>query len=93
MIIRIELFGVARHLAGVSMLELKMADCDESVSLGRVLRALALQQPGLSGECIVDGALGPSFVANLGGERFVRDPKTMIQQGQDLIVFSADAGG
>jgi hypothetical protein len=91
--IRVELYGVARHLAGVGVVDLTVGEHDESVSLGRVLCELAKACPPLLGDCIADGKLGDSFVANLDGERFVRDAATIVRPGQHLMVLSADAGG
>jgi hypothetical protein len=42
---------------------------------------------------VVNGRLHESLAANLGGARFIHDPRTIIRDGQSLLILSADAGG
>jgi len=37
--------------------------------------------------------LRPSFVANLNGDQFVSDPLTRLNDGDSVLILSADAGG
>jgi molybdopterin converting factor small subunit len=83
---RVELLGVPRERAGVAELELQ-AD-----TLGELLVALAVRCPSL-GELITADRLHPSVVANLNGDRFVSDPRTQIDEGDSVLILSADAGG
>jgi molybdopterin converting factor small subunit len=83
---RVELLGVPRERAGVAELELR-AD-----TLGQLLAALVIRCPSL-GELITAEGLQPSVVANLNGDRFVRDPGTPLKDGDSILILSADAGG
>jgi molybdopterin converting factor small subunit len=83
---RVEFLGVPRERAGVAELEL------EAETLGQLLAVLAVKFPSLS-ELISEGRLQPSVVANLNGDRFVRDPRTRLEEGDSVLILSADAGG
>lgn len=91
MFICVEFYGIARQRAGVSQLVLDFAL--EKVRLGDVLLELAQRLPSLQRDCVYGRELAPSFAANLAGERFVRDPATLLHDGDCLILLSADAGG
>jgi len=82
----VEFFGVPRQRAGVCQLEVK-AD-----TLGQLLRTLAAHIPSL-GELIAVDRLHSAIVANLNGDRFVSDPGTPLQEGDRVLILSADAGG
>jgi molybdopterin converting factor small subunit len=92
MTIRIEFFGIARQRAGLKRLEL---DSDKpQATLHDVLRLLGQAAPQLRDSgLLANGELHPTLSANVGGERFVRDPATIIRDGQSLLIMSADAGG
>ncbi len=49
--------------------------------------------PAWAAECLEHGKLRDSFSANVDGDRFVREPDTIIKAGQSLLIMSADAGG
>lgn len=83
---RVELLGVPRERAGVAELELR-AD-----TLGQVLSALLVRFPSLA-DLITADQLRPSIVANLNGDRFVRDPCTQLKEDDCILILSADAGG
>ncbi|MEP7306458.1 MAG: MoaD/ThiS family protein [Acidobacteriota bacterium] len=83
---RVELLGVPRERAGVAELELQ-AD-----TLGQLLAALVVRFPALN-KLITPEGLEPSVVANLNGDRFVRDPHTQLKQSDSVLILSADAGG
>lgn len=91
MAIRVEFFGIARERAGRS--ELTLESSSPQTALGDVLNQVASQVPKLGQELLANGELHPSLSANLDGARFIRDPQTMIRNGQILIILSADAGG
>lgn len=82
----VEFFGVPRQRAGVAQIEIP-AD-----TLGRLLEKLASEIPSMR-ELIVGDRLQASIVANLNGDRFVSDPETVLNQGDRLLILSADAGG
>jgi molybdopterin converting factor small subunit len=83
---RVEFLGVPRQRAGISQLEV------QANTLGQMLRKLAAQIP-LLGELIAADRLHPSCVANLNGDRFVSDPETALNEGDCVLILSADAGG
>jgi molybdopterin converting factor small subunit len=83
---RVELLGVPRERAGVAELELQ-AD-----TLGQLLTALVDRFPELD-ELITAEGFEPSVVANLNGDRFVRDPHTRLEESDSVLILCADAGG
>ena len=91
MTLRVEFFGIARQRAGAARAELDLPESDST--LGAALAHLATAFPGLAGECIVEGRLRSGFSANLGGQRFVSDPATILTEDDCLLILSADAGG
>ena len=88
--IRVELFGIARQRAGAPTIHVRAS---APRRLDELLADLAADYPGLAGECLEGGRLSASYVANLNGQRFVRDPSTLISPGDELLIMSADAGG
>ena len=70
-----------------------MSDIElQANTLGQLLAILAKQIPPLSG-FIGGDRLHPTFAANLNGDQFVSDPKTLLKESDHLIILSADAGG
>ena len=82
----VELFGLPRERAGIAELELQ-AD-----TLGQLLAALAARFPSLAA-LMTEDRLQPSLVVNLNGQRFVSDPHTRLEDGDSVLILSADAGG
>ena len=87
MSITVELFGVPRQRAGAASLTV------EAKRLGDVLEQLANRFPDLAETCFDQQNLKPGYLANLDGERFIRDPDTPLRDGASLLILSADAGG
>jgi len=85
--IRIELFGLARRRVGLPVIEV------EARTLGEALREALAQQPGLGDCCTPSGQLRATFVANLNGRRFVTQFETPLEDGDAVLLLSADAGG
>ena len=85
--IRVELFGIPRQRAGVG------ETTAEGSNLGELLADLGRRHPDLAATCLDGNRLRPGFVANLGGERFVSDPKTEVRAHDTVMILSADAGG
>ena len=83
---QVEFLGVSRERAGVPELEVQAA------TLGQLLGTLAARLPSL-GEIIENDRLHPAFVANVNGDRFVRDPATPLGHDDHVLILSADAGG
>jgi molybdopterin converting factor small subunit len=91
--VRVEFFGVPRIRAGVSFVEIGGAS-----TLGEAYEVLANRLPTLQGECLrlqggVTWELTDHCVANLGGDRFVRDLGQPLKPDDVLLILSADAGG
>lgn len=97
MTIQVEFYGIARQRTGVAACEFALPG--ESTTLGEVLGELATRYSAFGEHCCEGDyrqpncRLRPDFIANIGGERFVRDPDTPLETGQTLLILSADAGG
>ena len=90
MAIRVEFFGVARSRAGVAE---TTVDTGGSVALDVIFAELSRRFPNFAAECLEGGSLRRGYIANLGGERFVRDANELVADGQSVLILSADAGG
>ena len=84
---RVEFYGIPRERAGVA------ATAAAGTTLGEVLRDLSSRFPGFAADCVEPSGLKPQVIANVGGERFVRDPETPLTENDVLLILSADAGG
>ena len=91
MIVHVEFFGIPRRRAGVPSAQCEFPE--QQTTLGVILCDLEKRFPDFGSDCIFEGKFAPSVVANLAGERFIRDTKTEIDDGQTLLIMSADAGG
>lgn len=83
----VEFYGIPRLRAGVDRAEVAAA------SLGEVVQRLADQYPQLAAACFQGDRLHPAYTANLNGQRFVRDPRTPLADGDVVLILSAEAGG
>lgn len=91
MSIQVEFFGISRQRAGAASTVVEL-DSDPA-RLGDVISTLGARFPGLASICLQSGRLRAGFLANVDGERFVRDPETPLHRGESLLILSADAGG
>jgi molybdopterin converting factor small subunit len=82
----VEFFGVPRARAGVAGMKM------HAKTLGQLLASLAVEVPAMS-ELIDGQRLRASFIANLNGDRFIRDPETPLGEEDRILILSADAGG
>jgi len=87
MTIRVEFYGVARLTAGCAAIQV------EARTLREALARLRDDLPAFSSACISEGALLPGYLANVNGQRFTNDPNTPLQDGDSLLILSADMGG
>ena len=85
--IHIELFGVPRLRAGVHRLAI------EADSVGQALRSLARECPSLADSIGAEDRLHPAYRLSLNGETFLTDPETPLNEGDVLLLLSADVGG
>ena len=90
MTIRVEFYGIARQRAGSESAEVPIPG---PTSLEAVIRYLVAEFPNLATECLQGNQLQAGYVANVDGQRFVRDPKTQLKDNSCLLIISADAGG
>jgi len=85
--IRIEFYGIPRERTGVGSLDVE-ADCVASA-----LRQVARDFPEFAARCMNGDRLAAGLIMNLNGEKFTSDPATRIQDGDSLLILSADVGG
>lgn len=83
----VEFYGVPRQRSGVEWVAL------DAKSLGDALKQLGDRFPALAADCFDGLELHPAFIANLNGERFVRDRSTPLADDDRLLLLSTDAGG
>ena len=88
----VELFGVARMLAGCRDVPITVAD---GATLADVWCALSQQLPMLAGRVIAPNgaALADGYACNVNGLDFVRNAAAAINAGDRILIVSADAGG
>jgi molybdopterin converting factor small subunit len=85
--IAVEFYGVPRHRTGTPLVRL------EAATIGQALRELSSLFPALAEPSLAQGALPTVFKLSLNGDRFVSDPATPLQDGDTLLLLSADVGG
>ena len=85
--VTVELFGIPRARAGVS-LTISNGQC-----LGDVLVDLAERFPILAETCIDGRCLRRGYTANVRGERFVTASETPLSDGDTVLLLSLDEGG
>jgi molybdopterin converting factor small subunit len=90
MAIRVEFYGVARQRTGVASVEVPLA---APVTLGDCLLALGDRFPSFARDCLDKRQLKTPFAANVGGERFLSNSDETLEDGDALLILSADAGG
>ena len=90
--IRIELFGVARMVAGRHHVETSVP---RRAGTGDLAAALAETCPGLVGGVIRDDRSGllESYTFNLNGRAFLSDERLNLEPSDTVLVFSSQAGG
>ncbi len=64
----------------------------DAETFGDLLTTLERRLPRF-GDVIQAGHLRAAFVANLNGDRFIRDPRTPLSSHDCVLILSADAGG
>jgi molybdopterin converting factor small subunit len=85
--IRLEFFGVARRRANVAAVDL---DVD---NLLNVIARLQEQFPSLVELCVTNGQLAPGWLLNVNGAVFTRDLSIALNDGDNVLLIPADAGG
>ena len=87
MTVHVEFFGIPRQRAGVASVDV------EADSLGEVVRQLAGRFPRLAKTCLESDRLKSGYTANINGRSFTTDPATPLNDGDSVLILSADAGG
>ncbi len=82
-LVRVELYDVARRLAGRERIDV------DAATLGDAVRELSLACPALGRELVA----ASHWRFSLGGDRFIDDPTTPLADGDSLLILSAQAGG
>ena len=85
--LHVEFYGIARTRTGVADTEVAVG------TLADVLEELGARYPEFSRTCVRCGNLANGFAANLGGDRFLTNPGEPLQEGDVLLILSADVGG
>lgn len=85
--VTVELFGTARHLAGVATVAV------HGRTICELLSAVAQTCPQLEGLVMPDGSLSRRFLISIDGERFVGDLAEPMPARSRLLILGADAGG
>ncbi len=87
-----ELFGMARHLAGVAEVEVELP-C--RATMRDALRALGELYPVLIGRTLAEDGetLASSHILSLEGRSFLTDLSTPLADGQHLLLMPAAVGG
>ncbi|NBR04562.1 MAG: hypothetical protein EBT92_02215 [Planctomycetes bacterium] len=85
--ITVEFLGIPKLKAGVPFCQVPAG------SLSSIINNLKNQFPRLSEE-LMSSPSGKSHVLySLNGDYFLHDPDTILLEGQQLLIISADAGG
>jgi molybdopterin converting factor small subunit len=87
MIISVELYGVPRLRAGTNLMRV------EASTVGQALVELGRSCPALVDSILQNGTLHEAYQLSLNGDRFVSDLHTPLQNGDVLLLLSADVGG
>lgn len=85
--IRVELYGIPRHRAGIATIDV------EADNLGEALRQVGRRLPQLNDVCLDDGRIRTGFLVNLNGRTFIGQPGTPLQEGDCVLILSSDVGG
>jgi len=87
MTVRVEFYGIARRRSGVESLDV------EAANLGELFAQVAERLPALSTTCFANGRLKDGYLANINGQQFASAVETPLDDGDTVLILSADAGG
>ena len=88
--VSVEFYGIPRTRSGVAMAMFELSV--EDPTLGALLQAVHERFSELA-EQAAQNELSSSLAVNVNGKRFVRDPQTVLADGDVVLLMSADAGG
>jgi hypothetical protein len=85
--IAIELYGMPRLRAGVGRLDV------EATTVAEALLGLLRAFPTLEGSVLQGRGVHPAYRLSINGDRFVTNLETPLEDGDALLVLTADIGG
>ena len=90
--VRVELFGLARILSGRRQVDISMP---EECYAKDVVRVLAETCSELVGTVLLEDRSGlqESYTFNLNGTSFICDQRIHLKTGDEILLFSSQAGG
>jgi molybdopterin converting factor small subunit len=91
MVVRVEFYGIPRSRTGVAHTALEFTATP--ITLAHVVKELAARFPDFGADCVESDSLARTCVANINGERFVGVAGATINDGETVLIMSADAGG
>ena len=88
----VELFGVARMVAGTREV---IVSVPAEATVAEVFAVLSATVPALAGRVVrrTGDGLVEGYACNLNGLEFVRHPTMHVRDGDRIVLLSADAGG
>lgn len=85
--VTVELFGIARHLAGREVVVV------DGNTIHEVLTEVRSLCPRLADVVHDNGSLSRHFLISLDGDRFIDDVRCPVPPGSRLLILGADPGG
>ena len=85
--VTVEFYGIPRQRAGRQEIVVSAS------TVGGALKEVARACPALKNLLQSDGRLSPHYLVSIGGQEFVSDLGRLLQSGDEVVLFSADAGG
>lgn len=85
--ITVEFLGIPKLKAGVSFCQVPAG------SLSSIIENLKNQFPRLAQEFLPSPSGKSHVLYSLNGDYFLHDPESILLEGQQLLIISADAGG
>ncbi len=85
--VKVEFFGVPKLKANVPMTHV------EAENVSDMLNELSRKLPEFGQACIKEGQLSTECLLSLNGVQFTRDVSIPLQEGDEVLILSADVGG
>ena len=85
--ISVEFFAIARERAKTEQIRVQAG------TVGELFSVLSHVLPEFAESCLVEGQLRAEFLLCINAKHFTRDPKLQLNDGDIVLVVSADVGG
>ena len=85
--IQVEFFGVPRFKAGVASAQVTANTVKE------LFAALREQLPEFADACLNEDQLAAEYLLSINGTQFTRDSTLLLNEGDHVLILSADVGG